>query len=315
MKKLSFYITFLLIAATGPTLAITPIPAAVMPHTFTSGDTIKASEVNENFTTAIDAINNITLTPGPQGPQGATGETGPQGPAGATGPQGVPGITGAKGADGAPGNDGADAPDRTADLCALYAELSRQSLIGALAVPDYCAAKNVVFITSTVYNGNLDGLAGADAKCQSQADAARLPGSYKAWLSDSTTNAADRFTYSAFPYILVNGVQIATNWTDLTDGTLAAPINLDESGRTPTDKGYAWTSTTAVGQTLSADPSLACNDWRSADSLLLGYLGSSNTSDAGWTDSGGLLGLRGNCDYSTHLYCFSTTPQAFTPSR
>lgn len=48
------------------------------------------------------------------------------------GPQGPPGLQGP------PGADGADAPDRTADLCALYQQLYDMSLIGALEVPDYC---------------------------------------------------------------------------------------------------------------------------------------------------------------------------------
>jgi hypothetical protein len=195
-------------------------------------------------------------------------------------------------------------------LCALYAQLWASSLIGELAVPGYCTDKNVVFITSTLYNANLGGLAGADAKCQARADAAELPGSYRAWLSDSATSAADRFAHSALPYVLINGAQIAANWTDLTDGTLAAPINVDESGFAPTDKGYAWTSTTVAGQALPADSLITCQDWGSADSLLQGSLGSSRTSDAGWTDSS----LSANCGYTTHLYCFSTTPQAFNPA-
>src|SRR5207248_2675590 len=41
-----------------------------------------------------------------------------------------------------------------------------------------------VFVTSVMYDGNLGGLAGADAKCQARATAASLSGTYKAWLSD-----------------------------------------------------------------------------------------------------------------------------------
>lgn len=59
-----------------------------VPHTFTSGTTAKASEVNANFQALTNAINNIQLTPGPQGLQG------PAGPTGATGPQGPNDIAG-----------------------------------------------------------------------------------------------------------------------------------------------------------------------------------------------------------------------------
>lgn len=63
--------------------------------TFESGTPAVASEVNANFQALNDeiaanktAIDNIALTPGPQGatgPQGPQGDTGPQGPAGADG--------------------------------------------------------------------------------------------------------------------------------------------------------------------------------------------------------------------------------------
>ena len=82
-------------------------------------------EVNlDNYYTKSEvdsAIQNIELTPGPQGPQGEPGKDGAQGPQGEpgndgkdgaqgpigeTGPQGEPGIQGPKGEDGEPGKDG-----------------------------------------------------------------------------------------------------------------------------------------------------------------------------------------------------------------
>jgi len=52
-----------------------------------------------------------------------------------------------------------------------------------LSDPPSCT--RIVFATSTLQNGNLGGLAGADQICQEHADAAGLLGSFKAWLSDS----------------------------------------------------------------------------------------------------------------------------------
>ena len=115
--------------------------------TFESATTAKASEVNGNFQTLkagleanAAAIQNISLTPGPQGiqgpagptgakgsigatgatgptgatgvagPAGPTGATGPAGPTGATGPAGPTGATGAAGADGTNGAPGAQGP-------------------------------------------------------------------------------------------------------------------------------------------------------------------------------------------------------------
>lgn len=57
---------------------------------------------------------------------------------GAPGPQGPQGDKGDPGIDGLDGMDGADAPDRTVELCDLYGVLAEQSLIGALAIPDFC---------------------------------------------------------------------------------------------------------------------------------------------------------------------------------
>ena len=54
-----------------------------------------------------------------------------------------------------------------------------------------------VFVTSIGYDGNLGGLAGADAKCMTRAAAGNLSGTYKAWLSSSTVNAKDRITDGA----------------------------------------------------------------------------------------------------------------------
>lgn len=54
-------------------------------------------------------------------------------------------------------------------------------------------------MTSTTYDGNLGGVAGADAKCQARADAASLGGTWKAIISDSTTNAHSRMKYRTKP--------------------------------------------------------------------------------------------------------------------
>src|SRR5262245_3061033 len=45
-----------------------------------------------------------------------------------------------------------------------------------------------VFVTSAIYPGNIGGLMGADAKCQTSADAAMLGGSWRAWLSQDGVN-------------------------------------------------------------------------------------------------------------------------------
>lgn len=74
MKKLTFNKYFLLAGLM--TMIAGPVAAAGIPHTFTAGGTIKASEMNDNFTAVNNAISNIALTPGPAGPAGPAGPSG-----------------------------------------------------------------------------------------------------------------------------------------------------------------------------------------------------------------------------------------------
>ena len=121
-----------------------------------------------------------------------------------------------------------DAGD-TANVDALQAEVA--------ALHDqvdyvYSLHSNTVFLSSAVYDGAMGGLDGADAKCQALAAAAGLPGTFRAWLSDSTGSPSTRFTQSTLRYVRVDGVKVADDWADLTDATklLYAPINVTENG-------------------------------------------------------------------------------------
>lgn len=93
LKAASFLTATLLTVIAG---SVTATPGSVAPYTFLSGGTIKAQEMNDNFTAVFDAINNIALTPGTQGAdgiQGPMGLMGPQGPAGADGANADPAVT------------------------------------------------------------------------------------------------------------------------------------------------------------------------------------------------------------------------------
>ena len=115
-----------------------------------------------------------------------------------------------------------------------------------------------VFVTESLYNGNLGGIAGADGICQAEADAAGISGTYKAWLSDSTSDPDGSFSRSVDPYILVGGTTVANNWDDLTDGdSLSAKINITIGGVQVTG-GTVWTNTTISGVSEGANH---CGDW------------------------------------------------------
>lgn len=91
---------------------------------FSKGTPIVAEEVNHNFAYLDGKIgaqagdlaafgkrlDELVLTPGPQGPQGETGPEGPQGPVGARGPEGSQGPKGDTGAQGPQGEVGPQGP-------------------------------------------------------------------------------------------------------------------------------------------------------------------------------------------------------------
>lgn len=147
-----------------------------------------------------------------------------------------------------------------------------------------------VFITSQVWTGgDLGGLEGADQKCQDAAATAGLPGVYKAWLSVATESPIERFVHSDVPYKQVNGVEIASGWSDLTDGEVEAGIVVSELNG-PAGTGIhscmpveipVWTGTAAPGSMIVGD--YHCNDWTAT--LGQGFSGRAGSTDSQWTQS------------------------------
>ncbi len=177
--------------------------------------------------------------------------------------------------------------------------------------------KNLVFVTSTSYSGNLGGLSGADNKCRELAISAGLQGTYKAWLSYTVTSAKSRISHSNYPYVNVIGETIANNWNDLTDGSLDNSINIDETGKRLTANVGAWTGTTSDGSISNVSGiNDNCNSWTNATNNN-GVYGWANhplgalSVGPGWTSASHV-----NCavsdSFPLHLYCiqqdFSNTP-------
>lgn len=170
-----------------------------------------------------------------------------------------------------------------------------------LTATKQCAKR--VFVTSALYKGDFGGLAGADAKCQQRAAAAMLPGTYKAWLSTAQSSPSNRFVKATIPYRLVTGTLVANDYADLTDGTIANPINKTETGAAPTDVMFCypdfirpWSSTAANG-TFSA-PSGNCTDWTVQTGSA--HWGSGVQTGSSWSQSCS----GGSCAFDAPLYCF-----------
>jgi hypothetical protein len=150
-----------------------------------------------------------------------------------------------------------------------------------------------VFVTSERFTGDLGGLSAADDLCTAAAEAADLGGDWTAWLSDGSTNARDRILDAE--YQLLDGTLVATSLADLTDGSLVAPINVDENGATV--DGNPWTGTESDG-TGGADN---CGDWADGTNAGSGIQGDTESATATWTR----LGSTAPCDFQRGLYCFA----------
>ncbi len=165
-----------------------------------------------------------------------------------------------------------------------------------------------VFVSSGFFTGSeIGGLAGADAKCQSLADAAGLSGTFKAWLSDSNQSPATRFPFITGPWRLqpnaVDGSNlppiVATDLEDLTTcgaTCLKSPINRTETGVILQGSVTVWTNTLANGTASTA----SCLDWTSSDIGVSGLFGDASQVDSKWTNTNSTFG----CNSALSLYCF-----------
>lgn len=158
-----------------------------------------------------------------------------------------------------------------------------------------------VFLTSAYSDGNLGGLAGADATCMELAVNAGLSGQFLAWLSDATGSPSTRMARTPGRYVLVNGLVIATSWEDLTDGSLAWPLAADEHGVSPIGDdwictgGEVWSNTTATGDRVAA----SCNDWTT--NTAAGSVGNITQKDARWTHDSACPSVI--CSSRLRFYC------------
>ncbi|MFT4039525.1 MAG: hypothetical protein QM692_15160 [Thermomicrobiales bacterium] len=171
-----------------------------------------------------------------------------------------------------------------------------------------CGATCRVFLTSTLQNGKLGGLAGADALCQGLAEDAGLSGTYMAWLSDTASSPGTRFPLAGSatvgPYALVGApyTTVADNWTDLItcdddfpNDCLQHAIDRAENGQTQPNR-LVWTGVSAN----SGNPSnTCCTDWSADDSLTTGMIGQSWRTANTWVFATG-----DPCNITYALYCF-----------
>jgi hypothetical protein len=175
--------------------------------------------------------------------------------------------------------------------------------------PSACSLGHArVFVTSTMYDGTLGGVSGADSACLTRATAGGLGGQWRAWLSDTSMPAVGHIDPSKGSYELVDGTTVATSFNALTSGSLSHAIDLSETGALVTDGNTeVWTGmdvTNGLGNGgFCTDP--GGHDWSSnttsAPTPLVGHL---DATDSTWSAAYLQVCNRTN----VRLYCFETCP-------
>jgi hypothetical protein len=166
---------------------------------------------------------------------------------------------------------------------------------------------NRAFITNDVIPADFGGLAGADAHCAMQAQAAGLQGEFIALISASTVSAKDRIAGSR-GWMRTDGRLLADMPSDFfLGGNMLVPLNVDASGGGPPSYANVWTGTNSDGTIDSANGT--CGDWTSQNgSTTVGF----QNRGVPFTSTTGVYA----CANSAHFYCVEIGHNApVAPSR
>jgi hypothetical protein len=167
---------------------------------------------------------------------------------------------------------------------------------------DTCTKK--VFVLAAAVSADFGGIAGADQLCAQQAAAAKLSGTFYAWLSDSSRGPFDRFSKSEVPYVLADGTKIAEDWEGLRVNGPLTPIDMSAAGMrlADADDTRVWTGTGPDGRSENFNgASNFCTGWTRKvieDFTYVGLLRERDTADS-WTQ-----GEFPTCTGKGLLYCF-----------
>jgi hypothetical protein len=195
--------------------------------------------------------------------------------------------------------DGCRQLDQNCDSTACCSPYVCANIGGANICAESIQPHRRMFVTSGTYLGEIGGLAGGivagDTACQSSATLAGLGGTWKAWLSDATTDAIGRLV-DVGPWDMLDGTTVFANLSGLA-GVPLAPITLDEHGGPFGVNGflYVWTGT-QHGGTRGASH---CKSW-STTAPEVGVAGIGGVQSPEWTDNGSAQ----PCEAQNHLYCF-----------
>ncbi len=144
------------------------------------------------------------------------------------------------------------------------------------------------------------GIASADAKCQSEATAAALPGTYKALLATDGGSAASRFTTpsGSLPWIRTDRIRVTgTAAAFFTTALFDLVPNLSADGTMYVGGYTAWSG--AATMTAAGTPATTCLNWMSGEFSATGRAG-----ELGVTGTAGFFGgFETACNTYRFLVC------------
>jgi hypothetical protein len=154
-----------------------------------------------------------------------------------------------------------------------------------------------VFVTSTTTIGGMGGQPVADQICAGRAGAAKLQGTFVAWMSVTNASALSRIKSPGPWYLVDQKTRVFASVATIAANTLEAPLDRDEAGNKVT--GLVWTGAPAT--TRVVDANVNCGDFAvvTQPTVVSGVAGNVASLDSGWTDSD-----LGDCKAQFHLYCF-----------
>ncbi len=184
--------------------------------------------------------------------------------------------------------------------------LAEEYIWSFTTAPAAVGGGRIVFVSSVQGSGDLStwadatrtssGIAAGDTICKAKAEAAGLPNAanFKAWLSDSTTNAIDRIT-SDGQWFRPDGEKVADSKADLTDRDIDTTIDRTEAGDYLSTT--VWTGTGRDG--LLSIEANTCDGWTSSADINNGTIGESVFFDGRWSHA-----ADSPCSNLHSLYCF-----------
>jgi hypothetical protein len=152
------------------------------------------------------------------------------------------------------------------------------------------------FVSKGPFDPSL-GIAAADEVCGSEATAAALPGSFRAFLGTATAAPVSRVSLIGPPWWRTDGVQLVETAGDLATNKLLAPVLVTAARTYDAQSSSVWTGAVEPGK-ASAE---TCSNWTNKSATATAVVGSAAWLSR-WSSDGS---YRAPCDKADNrIYCF-----------